>query len=163
MKTVITFSLRGRAFQVEEDGHRRLRQYLDSLDTLDPAFRSVAEETLAEKLAACVDASKTVVTGVEVDGVLRGMPSATGTRAPDTAPPVDGRRKLYRIRDGQKIAGLCLGLSVYAKIDVDIVRTLFILFSILTGGLFIVLYVIAMFIVPVVDTVAQTEDPLVTR
>jgi phage shock protein PspC (stress-responsive transcriptional regulator) len=59
------------------------------------------------------------------------------------------RRRLERIRQGQQIAGVCNGLAVYAELDVAWVRTLFIFATLLTGGGFLLVYVVLAFILPV--------------
>ena len=62
------------------------------------------------------------------------------------------RRRLYRIREGQQFAGICQGLSAYADLRVDVVRTIFVVLTILTAGGFALVYVAMMFIVPAVET-----------
>lgn len=160
MKNIVTLTLRGRAFQIEEEGDRRLRQYLDAVEAgLREQRRGEAldevERALSEKLAACIDATKPVVTEREVDTILRQM-APTGTAADQGAPvSPPPKRKLFRIREGQMIAGLCLGLAVYAQLDPAMVRSLFVIFGVFSGGVLVVLYLIAMFIVPVADTTEQ--------
>jgi phage shock protein C len=61
-------------------------------------------------------------------------------------------RRLHRIREGQKLFGVCTGLAAYAEIDVDWVRTLFIFATIVTAGLFLLVYVALAFILPVAAT-----------
>jgi len=146
VKTVVTLSVRGRAFQVEQDGYRKLREYLE---LLAPAERDDAERVLAGRLAACVDATKTVVTAPEIDAILRDVAGTPSSSAAPTARE-EGRR-LYRIREGQWLAGLCNGLAVYSKVDVAWMRSIFIILGVFSGGALAVLYLIAIFVVPVAD------------
>ena len=51
-------------------------------------------------------------------------------------------RKLIRNGDGAKIAGVCKGISENLKLNVNLVRALFLIFSFITFGLSIVIYFI---------------------
>lgn len=61
-------------------------------------------------------------------------------------------RRLHRIREGQKIAGVCTGLAAYSELDVAWVRTLFVLGTVFTAGLVGLIYIALAFILPVVAT-----------
>ena len=50
------------------------------------------------------------------------------------------------------MAGVCTGLAAYAEIDVAWVRTLFVFATILTAGIFLLVYVALAFILPVAAT-----------
>lgn len=56
-------------------------------------------------------------------------------------------KKLYRIEEGKKIAGVCGGIAEFVKIDPTIVRLGFALAG-LWGGTGIIAYVIAALIIP---------------
>jgi phage shock protein C len=58
-------------------------------------------------------------------------------------------RRLYRIREGQQLAGVCNGLAAYAELPVDWVRTLFVLGTLVTAGLLGLVYIALAFILPV--------------
>lgn len=56
-------------------------------------------------------------------------------------------KKLYRVKDGKMIAGVCGGMAEYFGIDTSIVRLAWVLVSLLAGcGL--IMYIIAMIIIP---------------
>jgi phage shock protein C len=61
-------------------------------------------------------------------------------------------RRLHRIREGQNIAGVCTGLAAYTELDVDWVRSLFVLATLFTAGVFSVVYIALAFILPVAET-----------
>jgi len=68
---------------------------------------------------------------------------------------IDGPRprRLYRLEDGKKIAGVCAGLAAYADLDVGLVRALVVLAAFFTGFFLVVaLYVALMFLVPLART-----------
>ena len=102
-----------------------------------------------------------MVTATDVDAVLEEIGAVdTGTEPepePEEAAAPPRRRRLQRIHEGQAVAGVCTGLAAYAEIDVDWVRWGFVLASIFTAGLFIVVYVALIFILPIAprDTAAR--------
>lgn len=154
MKSIVTLSLSGRAFQVEEEGYAKLREYLAAVEARATEGErgeavDAAERELAGHLSTLVNASKTVVTARDVEEVLRRV--STVAQVGGAAAPAP-KRKLYRIREGQMISGLCNGLAAYSQIDVAMVRSLFVILGLFSGGLLVVLYLIAMFIVPVADS-----------
>ncbi len=60
-------------------------------------------------------------------------------------------RKLIRNGDGAKIAGVCKGISENLKLNVNLVRALFLIFSFITFGLSIVIYFIFWSVLPSVN------------
>lgn len=66
-----------------------------------------------------------------------------------------GHRKLYQIREGAMISGVCVGLSEYMHIDVTLIRILFVIFALASAGWGMLAYGVLMFVVPKVDTRAQ--------
>jgi len=62
-------------------------------------------------------------------------------------------RRLYRLDDGKKIAGVCTGIAAYADLDVGLVRALVVLACFFTGFFLVVaLYIGLMFLVPLART-----------
>jgi phage shock protein PspC (stress-responsive transcriptional regulator) len=61
--------------------------------------------------------------------------------------PSSGSKRLYRIRDGRLVAGVCAGLAAYLGIDPNLVRLGFVVLSFF-GGLGILLYLGAWIVVP---------------
>ena len=47
---------------------------------------------------------------------------------------------------------MCTGLAAYAQLDVKVVRWVFVGLGLVTVGLFLFVYVVAMFVLPVVPT-----------
>ena len=64
-------------------------------------------------------------------------------------------RRLYQIREGAVISGVCKGLAAYLNMDVSIVRILFIVLAVLTGGAWILVYIVMMFVIPYAETSEQ--------
>jgi phage shock protein PspC (stress-responsive transcriptional regulator) len=62
-------------------------------------------------------------------------------------------RRLYRLDDGKKIAGVCTGIAAYLDLDVGLVRVLVVLAAFFTGFfLLAALYIGLMFLVPLART-----------
>ncbi|NHJ86680.1 MAG: PspC domain-containing protein [Asgard group archaeon] len=59
------------------------------------------------------------------------------------------KRLLFRSRDDYMIAGVLGGLAYYWKMDSTLLRFLFLLISLLTGGLSIIAYLILMKAIPI--------------
>lgn len=55
---------------------------------------------------------------------------------------------LCRIDEGKKIAGLCLGLATRTDVRVDWLRSIAIILGLFSGGLLVIVYVIALLFAP---------------
>lgn len=86
-----------------------------------------------------------------MDGVLEQVgPVDTGRdpeRDREERPPRP--RRLARIREGQKLTGVCVGLAAYIELDVAWIRTFFIFATLFTAGLFGLVYVALVFLLPI--------------
>ncbi|MBV9075106.1 MAG: PspC domain-containing protein [Acidobacteria bacterium] len=58
------------------------------------------------------------------------------------------RRPLERAREGRKIAGICMGFARHLDIDVTLVRLIWLVLGICSGGLGLIAYLIAWIIIP---------------
>jgi phage shock protein C len=56
-------------------------------------------------------------------------------------------KRLYRIRDGRIVAGVCAGLAAYFGVDPTLVRLAFVLLTFF-GGLGVLLYLGAWMVIP---------------
>jgi phage shock protein PspC (stress-responsive transcriptional regulator) len=170
MNKVIIVNLNGIAYQLEEPGYNRLRRYMDRAEARlggNPDRAEILrdmEQAIGEKFAARLGAHKTVISSEEVDTVLKevGMvdPGESGaesesSRSEDFKP---GRKRLYRIMEGQKIAGVCTGLAAYADVNVSLVRWIFALLAIGTSGVFGLVYIAMIFLVPFAYTPEQRAE-----
>jgi hypothetical protein len=92
MRPVISVSLSGRAYQLEDDAHAALANYLDS------AARALAgnpdqaeiladlEQAIADKCERCLGPHKTVVVRTEIEQVIREMGPVDSGAASDARP-----------------------------------------------------------------------------
>ncbi len=161
MHRVIDIDLTGhdRPFRIHDDAYETLKRYLDDAGARlgdDPDRAEVVddlERSIGERLVARLGGVERTLTAADVNAVLdqvgRVEPPGIGSKEPRPRPR---HRKLYRVKEGQDIAGVCTGLSVYADVGLDWVRTIFILGALVTAGLLIVVYLVLVFLLPVIDT-----------
>jgi phage shock protein PspC (stress-responsive transcriptional regulator) len=166
MRRVVTISLNGNAYALEDDAADAVSAYLESArmalaghaDLND--ILSDLEQAIAEKSQRYLGPHKTVLNRREIDAVLAEMgpveadPSAAGRASPEYAaesPTYTRRRRLYRIKQGQMLAGVCNGLAAYFGVDVSWVRLGFLVFA-LCWGLPGAVYLGLILILPVAQT-----------
>jgi phage shock protein PspC (stress-responsive transcriptional regulator) len=114
------------------------------------------ERSIGDNLAALNGSGDRVVPAADIESVLDEIGAVdTGSGpAPSEEPSTPRPRKLQRIREGQQLAGVCNGLAAYAEVDVAWVRTGFVLGSLVTAGLLVLVYVALIFIMPVAPKAA---------
>jgi phage shock protein C len=167
MDKTITISLSGHAgpYRLDEDAYDRLARYLDRAASRlsdDPDRAEVLgdlERSVGDKLAALLGSGDRLVTAADIDGILEEIGAVDTGHDPGTyeAGPRPRARRLHRIREGQQLAGVCNGLAAYADLPVDWVRTGFVLGTVVTAGIFGLVYVALAFILPVAAT-RDTHD-----
>lgn len=172
MQKVVNISLNGIAYQLEEPGYNLLRAYLERAesrlkDSPDRAeVTADLEQAIGEKCRAVLGPHKTVVNTAEVEKILEEMgpvqsadekvagsaeEAATGSSTSQgfTSQP---RKRLFQIREGAMWTGVCNGIAAYLNIDVTWVRIAFILLTIFSSGLWFIVYLVLMFVVPTAIT-----------
>jgi phage shock protein PspC (stress-responsive transcriptional regulator) len=166
MQKVITINLNGNAYQIEEAGYGALVGYLDGAQRQlrdNPDRMEIIgdlEQAIADKCARFRGPQKSVVTSSEVDQIIREMGPVEAATGSETAGQThaEGKtgpkapRRLYLIREGAMLAGLCNGIAAYFGIDPTIVRVLFVLLALGTKGAFIFIYVVLAIVIPSADT-----------
>lgn len=160
MNKVITISLSGNAYQLEEGGYDALRAYLDAAHSklatnpdADEILRDL-EQAIADKLTRLMNAHTTVASAADVAQALREMGPVDGTDAEELSQPAPqtSPKRLFLIREGSIIGGVCQGIAAYLSIDVLIVRIAFVVLTFMTGGGMILLYIVMLVFVPYADT-----------
>ncbi len=61
--------------------------------------------------------------------------------------PGNGTKRLYRLKDGRLVAGVCAGLAAYFGVDPTLVRFAFTLLTVF-GGLGVLLYLFGWIVIP---------------
>ena len=57
-------------------------------------------------------------------------------------------KRLYRSSDNRVFAGICGGLGEYFDVDPTVVRVVYVLLSLLTAFMGVLLYIILLFVIP---------------
>lgn len=166
MNKVITMNLNGNAHQLEEPGYASLSAYLaqakDSLNgNLDQAeIMADLEQAIADKFRRFLTPHKSVITVSEVETVIEEMGPVTGdsTTQTDETKQAAGPKRLYRVVDGEWIAGIANGVAAYFNVDVVPIRILFVFLFFITSGGFALAYLLAWLFIPVAETKEQQAE-----
>ncbi len=170
MHRVTVIDLEGQAtpFRIHEDAYDALSRYLGHARLRlaeDPDGKEILadlERSIGEKLAERRGGGDRILAMADVAAVLNDVGPVGGEGAAAAAPSRPRRRRLYRIKAGQEIAGVCEGVSAYTEIDVAWVRTIFFALALVTAGIFILVYLALVFILPITATretwVAELDD-----
>jgi len=169
MQKVVSISLNGNSYQLEEQGYEQLHAYLERAesrlkDSPDRAeVMADLEQAVSEKCRATLGPHKTVVSTLEVERIISemgpvesadeksahgGAEGAAEGEAYWAGPP---RKRLFRINEGAMWAGVCNGIAAYLNVDVTWVRIAFVLLTIFTGVWFFA-YLVLIFVMPVART-----------
>ncbi|MFT3868145.1 MAG: PspC domain-containing protein [Nibricoccus sp.] len=173
MNKVISIHLCGVAFQLEENGYDALRAYLEKaerqLGTNPDKSEIIAdiERAIADKFRALLSSGRNVVLSAEVEAVIKEMgpvtdnsaeenssqktePHSNASTGPDAGPQPP--KRLYLLKDGAMISGVCNGLAAYIGIDVTLLRLVVAILVFFSFGTVAVAYLVAMIIIPTAET-----------
>lgn len=168
MNKVVNVNLGGNAYQLEEKAYEKLQKYLDGARAKladDPDKDEILadfERTIAEKCDGYLQKRKTVVSETEIKKIIKEMgpvEAAEKTEKNDQEPTVAGSpKRLYTLRDGAVIGGVCNGLAVYFNMDVTVVRLISVLLIFVSSGFWILVYLLAMLLIPEARTPEQKAE-----
>jgi phage shock protein PspC (stress-responsive transcriptional regulator) len=124
------------------------------------------EQAIADKCAHFLRPHKNVVSAEEIDSLIKEMgpvqtdapgaggaaetPGAEAARPRAAAEPT--ARRLYQIREGAMLSGVCTGIAAYFNVDVTIVRIIFVVLALFSGGLWALAYLVMMLVIPFANT-----------
>lgn len=159
MNKVFTINLAGRVFSIEEGGFDVLRGYLESAERSlegNPDKAEILadiESALAEKCSTYLNPGKNVITTEEAETIAEEMgPVSDNGDTHSESRMHSSPKRLYRIQEGEMIAGVCNGLAAYFDVDVTLVRIVFVLLAIFTSGGFCFAYFLMMIFIPLATT-----------
>ncbi|MBP9718670.1 PspC domain-containing protein [Candidatus Gracilibacteria bacterium] len=177
MNKVTTINLNGRAYQLEEGGWEALSHYLDRAEKKlgeNPDKEEIMgdfEQAIADKCDNVLTAHKNVITTKEIETIIAEMgpvhetdeKAGQKTNTESVEDKADKTttnepKRLYQIREGAMITGVCNGLAAYFNIDVTLVRIAFVGLTILTHGAWILVYIIMSIVVPYANTSEQKAE-----
>jgi phage shock protein C len=143
------------------------------------------EQSIGDKCAAVLGSHKNVVAGDEIRQILRaigpvepgdgrdaagqraasgaGASASPGTGASDegwsaAAPVPPPRRRLSRIPSEGLLGGVCAGLAAYFALDVVWIRVAFVLLAVTTGGVWLLVWLTLLFVMPRAATPAEIAE-----
>lgn len=162
MKKTVSVNIRGLNFIIEEDAYQLLERYLDRLnDSLrnEKGNREIIEDVelrIAELCTLSLNENKTVIELKDIEEIIAklGDPAQyvdaedqSAEDNPKFEQKETGEKRLYRDTENAVIAGVCSGIASFFKIDVVIIRAIFVVLF-LFGGFGFPLYLILWIIVP---------------
>ncbi|SHG42123.1 PspC domain-containing protein [Winogradskyella jejuensis] len=173
MNKTVNINLAGIFFHIDEDAYLKLSRYIEAIKRsfTDSQGRSEIiadiEARIAELFSERIQNDKQVVGIKLVDEVITIMgqpedylvddeifedePTYSKQRQTKSGPT----KKLYRDTDNSYIGGVSAGLSHYLGIDMLWVRLLWVIFALVSGGTFVLIYVIFWALVPEASTTAE--------
>ncbi len=163
MKKTVSVNIKGINFLIEEDAYELLQDYLDRLkvslknETGSQEIIEDVELRIAEISSSKLTDSKTVIELNDIKEILAALgdpedfiddenedePSRSSYKSNDQ----HSEKRLFRDSDNAILGGVCAGIANYFKIDVVIIRALFIVIF-FAAGFGIPVYIILWFIVP---------------
>ncbi len=175
MHKVISINLNGNAYQVEESGYDALCGYLNNAEAQlkgNPDRTEIIsdlEQAIAEHCRNFLGPQKTVVTSSEIEQIIQAMgPVDAGDGEASSTGQTQSRKmqesgdkaysglsspkRLYRIRQGKMIEGVCTGLAAYFGMDVTILRLIAVALLIVSGGGAAIAYIIMVIVIPYAET-----------
>lgn len=175
MRKVTTINLNNNAYQIDELGYDALRDYLSAAERNlegNPDRAEILadlEQAIGDKCRTSLGAHKTVVSVEDIQRILAEMgpvepasPSAAPGATSAGAAPAGGGvgsmpfpRRMYRLEEGRMWGGVCTGLAAYFGVDVVWMRVIFVLLTLFTSGIWILIYIAMCFIVPLAETAEE--------
>lgn len=174
MNKVISVHLNGNAYQIDENGYARLLAYLNHAEAQlagnadKGEIMADLEQAIAEKCTRFLGSTKTVMLASEIEEILKAMGPVDVAHGDESnkstaaaSSPADGKgdkreepamKRLYQLREGAMISGLCNGIAAYTGVDVKIIRILAVALAVVSHGLFAFVYVALMFVIPFANT-----------
>jgi len=164
MNKTVNVNLAGTFFHIDENAFGKLQRYLDAIKKSlsdpqgsDEIIKDI-EARIAELFSEKLEKSTQVVTVKELDEVIAvmGQPEdyMVDEEIFEDAPPKRSRKsksyhkQLYRDEDNKVVAGVSSGLGYYLGLDAVWVRLFWVLLTIFSSGIFILIYILFWIIVP---------------
>jgi phage shock protein PspC (stress-responsive transcriptional regulator) len=170
MKTTVKINLSGQIFTLDDDAYQALKDYLDAISK---RFRDMEEGSeiisdiesrIAELFQAKISDKKEVITIEDVQDVIAimGQPEdfleEDGTGDEPGSAYANGKRsrRYYRDTDNAVFGGVCSGLAAYFGMENWLMRLLWVIFFLATGGgIILILYIVLWIAVPNAKTAAE--------
>ena len=179
MNKTVNINLAGTFFHIDENAFGKLQRYLAAIKKSlsdpqgsDEIIKDI-EARIAELFTEKLETSTQVVTLKEVDEVITvmGQPEdyMVDEEIFEDAPRRSRRsrshhKQLFRDEDNKVVAGVSSGIGHYLGIDAVWVRLFWVLFTIFSSGIFILIYILFWIIVPPAQSTSEklkmTGEPI---
>ena len=179
MNKTLNINLGGTFFHIDEDAFGKLSRYLEAIKRSfkDPNGRDEIikdiEFRIAELFSEKIKSPTQVITLKELDEVIAVMGQPEDyiideeifeETTPNASKKPSSYKQLFRDVDNKFIAGVSSGLAHYLSIDALWIRLAWILLTIFSSGIFIVIYIIFWILVPPAlttsDKLKMTREPI---
>ena len=165
MKITVSINLGGYSFNIDEDAYSELKRYLKNLEIhfageeSSTEILSDIETRIAELFRTKLTSYKQVINIEDVRQVISilGTPEdISDTEGPSAREKFStpGYHRMYRDTEHRIIGGVCAGMGAFWNIEPWLVRTIFIIITMM-GGLGILVYLILYIVLPEAKTTAQ--------
>ena len=173
MNKTVNINLAGVFFHIDEDAYLKLSRYLEAIKRsfTDSQGRSEIiadiEARIAELFTERIQNDKQVAGIKLVDEVINIMGQPEDYLVDDEIFEDEPQyqkhqktksgpsKKLYRDTENSYVGGVSAGLSHYLGIDMIWVRLLWLLFALMSGGTFVIIYLVFWALVPEAKTTAE--------
>ncbi len=164
MKITVSVNLGGYSFNIDEDAYAELKRYLKNLEfhfageESSSEILSDIETRMAELFRTKLTSYKTVISIQDVQQVtaVLGSPediSDTEGRSAREKFSSPGYHRMYRDPDHRVIGGVCSGIAAYWKLEIWLVRLVFLILAMMGVGFLI--YLILYIVLPEAKTTAE--------
>jgi len=165
MKITVSINLGGFSFNIDEDAYSELKRYLKNLEIhfageeSSTEILSDIETRMSELFRTKLTSYKQVIDIGDVHQVISvlGTPEdISDTEGPSSREKfaTPGYHRMYRDTEHRIIGGVCAGMGAFWDIEPWLVRTVFIIITMM-GGLGILVYLILYIVLPEAKTTAQ--------
>jgi phage shock protein PspC (stress-responsive transcriptional regulator) len=171
MRKTVSITINGQLFHIEEQGYKKLDEYLDAIrthfSTYEDRLEIIAdiEARIAEHFNEKLTKSRNVIAQSDVDELIAQMGTVKDFKEFEDDHESDEKaehgyepgKRLYRDTEHQIIAGVCAGIANYFGIDPTIVRLLFGL-SLIFGGAGVLAYIVLWVVMPEAKTSSEKVE-----
>ncbi len=168
MNKTTSISLGKLFFHIDEEAYRllseylrKINQYLSNEESKEEIIADI-EARIAELFTQHMKSDREVISVNDVNDVIAIMGQPEDYQVEDDEIPnhqpksgTTSTKRLFRDPDNYYLGGVCGGLAQYLSIQVVWVRLLWVVFSIFTQGVFLLIYIILWIVTPRAKTTAD--------
>lgn len=162
MNEVTRIHLGRQPFTIAVDAHHELKTYLAAIEKEvgDKDVLNEVELRMTELLAERGVTTEKVILPADVDYLKEQLGSPTDFSDNQDEPEISktedrGAKRLFRDTDNALVAGVAAGVANFFGLDMTLVRLVFVLLTIFSGGFGILLYLLLWLIMPPAKTASE--------